>query len=427
MNNPTKQQEIKRSLLLNKVGLCGLLETKIRSSNGNKVRNNLGDHWAICTNSTLHRGGRIWLLWEPTAYDINILDVQTQSIHFQVIDKIRRKQFWMTVVYGLNKAAERIPLWDSLRKYHSMIQGPWIVAGDFNSVMAVNERIGGAPISHAEIRPIFADYSRHAGLSRSRCEGAFSPGITNMSISPKFIADWIGCSSMLIGWIAFQITMFTFYLRECLTIVQVSFTLKKKDKRKGVRLTELSLNHFQHLLVDDPLNKDLCHSERECARNLEDLLKARDQFLRQKAKGDWMQYGDDNTAFFHASIKHRRAKNRVYQVKDVNNHLCSTPETIQKAFEEYYETMLGSSKSVKPLNKRIVKFGNCLTPEHCSLLIAPVTGEEVRLAMFSIPGTKAPGPDGYSSQFFKDNWSVVGADVISCSSAFRCLGSFETV
>ncbi|XP_074300092.1 uncharacterized protein LOC141631303 [Silene latifolia] len=172
MNNPTKQQEIKRSLLLNKVGLCGLLETKIRSSNGNKVKNNLGDHWAICTNSTLHRGGRIWLLWEPTAYDINILDVQIQSIHFQVIDKIRRKNFWMTVVYGLNKAAERIPLWDSLRNYHSMIQGPWIVAGDFNSVMEVNERIGRAPISHAEIKPMLQTI-QDCQLSDLSAKGAF--------------------------------------------------------------------------------------------------------------------------------------------------------------------------------------------------------------------------------------------------------------
>ncbi|XP_074318633.1 uncharacterized protein LOC141655452 [Silene latifolia] len=296
MNNPTMQQEIKRSLILNKVGLCGLLETKIRSSNGNKVRNNLGDHWAICTNSTLHRGGRIWLLWEPTAYDINILDVQIQSIHFQVIDKIRRKNFWMTVVYGLNKAAERIPLWDSLRKYHSMIQ----------------------------------DYSGYRYLDLG-CKGAFSPGITNMSISPKFIADWIWCSSMLTGWIAFLIAMFTFYLRECLTIVQGTPMFRVVQKLRGLKaglrmlnrdhfadiknlthVAELSLNHFQHLLVDDPLNEDLCHSERECARNLEELLQARDQCLRQKAKGDWMQYGDDNTAFFHASIKHRRAKNRVY-------------------------------------------------------------------------------------------------------------------
>nr|GFD47356.1 RNA-directed DNA polymerase, eukaryota, reverse transcriptase zinc-binding domain protein [Tanacetum cinerariifolium] len=30
---------------------------------------------------------------------------------------------------------------------------------------------------------------------------------------------------------------------------------------------------------------------------------------------------------------------------------------------------------------------------------------------FDIDGNKAPGPDGFSSQFFKDSWNVVGDDV----------------
>ncbi|XP_074298543.1 uncharacterized protein LOC141629441 [Silene latifolia] len=33
--------------------------------------------------------------------------------------------------------------------------------------------------------------------------------------------------------------------------------------------------------------------------------------------------------------------------------------------------------------------------------------------MLAIPGTKAPGPYGYSSQFFIDNWSIVGPDIIA--------------
>ncbi|XP_074265182.1 uncharacterized protein LOC141587606 [Silene latifolia] len=337
-----------------------------------------------------------------------------------VVDKIRRKNFWMIVVYGLNKAADRLPLWDSLRVYHSMTNGPWIVAGDFNSVMAVNERIGGAPISHAEIRPMLQtiqDCLIYLEEERQKKGSSF-----------KYYNMWSLASTyndiLRSGWQQPVQGTPMFRVVQKLKGLKVGLKTLNKDHFADIEnlthVAELSLNHFQQLLVDDLLNEDLCHSERDCARNLDELLKARDQFLRQKAKGDWMQREDDNTAYFHASIKNRRANNRVYQVKDINNQLCSTPETIQKAFEDYYKIMLGSSKSVKPLNKRIVKYGNCLTPEHCSLLTAPVTREEVRLAMFSILGTKAPGPDGYSSQFFKDNWSVVGADVISAvQSAFQ--------
>ncbi|XP_074299580.1 uncharacterized protein LOC141630711 [Silene latifolia] len=152
------------------------------------------------------------------------------------------------------------------------------------------------------------------------------------------------------------------------------------------------------LLVQDPLNHELCQTERDCAKEVGELRQARDQFLRQKAKLDWMRLGDDNTAFFHASIKSRRAKNRVFQVKDMNG------------------------LNVRPINRRIVQSGNCLNAGHCERLTSPITGEEIREAMFSIPGNKAPGPDGYSSQFFKDNWDLVGGDIIAAVKNFFCYG-----
>ncbi|XP_074270940.1 uncharacterized protein LOC141594850 [Silene latifolia] len=76
-------------------------------------------------------------------------------------------------------------------------------------------------------------------------------------------------------------------------------------------VVEIALHQFQTLLVQDPLNEDLCMPERECAKDLAELNIARDQYLRQKAKCEWMKSGDDNTSYFHARIKRRRARNRV--------------------------------------------------------------------------------------------------------------------
>ncbi|XP_074265905.1 uncharacterized protein LOC141588359 [Silene latifolia] len=102
----------------------------------------------------LHRGGRIWLIWDPNSFEVEICDVTVQSIHASVVDKTRKNKFWFTVVYGLNHAADREVLWSSLRHYHSVICGPWLVDGDFNAVLARNERIGGASITNAELRPL---------------------------------------------------------------------------------------------------------------------------------------------------------------------------------------------------------------------------------------------------------------------------------
>ncbi|XP_024006615.1 uncharacterized protein LOC112083116 [Eutrema salsugineum] len=46
------------------------------------------------------------------------------------------------------------------------------------------------------------------------------------------------------------------------------------------------------------------------------------------------------------------------------------------------------------------------------MLICDVTDEEVMQVVFSMPSDKSPGPDGFTIDFFKGAWSVIGRDVI---------------
>ncbi|GJU23040.1 putative RNA-directed DNA polymerase, eukaryota, reverse transcriptase zinc-binding domain protein, partial [Tanacetum coccineum] len=44
-------------------------------------------------------------------------------------------------------------------------------------------------------------------------------------------------------------------------------------------------------------------------------------------------------------------------------------------------------------------------------MVRNVTNEEIKSVMFDIEDEKAPGPDGFTSVFFKKRWSVVGDDI----------------
>ena len=56
-------------------------------------------------------------------------------------------------------------------------------------------------------------------------------------------------------------------------------------------------------------------------------------------------------------------------------------------------------------------FKNKLSEIESLGIINVMTDKEIKEAMFDIGEAKAPGLDGFTSEFFKSTWSVIGMDV----------------
>lgn len=80
-------------------------------------------------------------------------------------------------------------------------------------------------------------------------------------------------------------------------------------------------------------------------------------------------------------------------------------------FVQHYENFLGTCDQVTPIQDPNSLFSRKLPLECADNMIRSFSEEDIKSAMFSVGDKKAPGPDGYTSRFFKSTWNIVGQDV----------------
>ncbi|XP_074316210.1 uncharacterized protein LOC141652576 [Silene latifolia] len=175
------------------------------------------------------------------------------------------------------------------------------------------------------------------------------------------------------------------------------------DVEKAVEVAKLRLAELQSQMHSNPHNQTILQEESDAANEYRDLCRAHHSYLSQKAKVAWLCEGDENTSFFHNQIKSRQLHNKILHIKDANGILHNDPRNIEKAFLEFYQDLLGSNKDTLDVHIPTVRRGNLFTDQHKSILLKPVSVQEIKEAIFSIPATKSPGPDGFTSQFYRDS------------------------
>ncbi|KAL9237052.1 hypothetical protein vseg_011642 [Gypsophila vaccaria] len=475
MNSHAKQREIKWFLDKNKFDLFGFLETKVASGSMNKVVSVVCDEWSVCTNSSWNKGGRVWLLWKPSKLAVSVLHIDCQCIVVEIQDMVSQCRFLFSLVYDFNTTAERMSLWEVLSTYKKYT-GPWIVCGDFNNVLFLNERLG-AEVLLAEIEPFrkcvqvcdlvdikstgafFTWNNKQAGVNRvfSRIDRVLVNGAW-LSSFPDWYAhflfegvfDHYPCMVQSVGAHFRKPSPFKYFnmwsmAPECKRIIterwsmevngyimfQVVHKMKllKSDLRvlnKGLFSNvehsadmSLQLLHLRQTeLQASPADLELMMAEREAAISAKFLLEAKHIFLIQRSKAKWIQEGDDNIAFFHSCIKERRQVNRVVRIRTTSRGVADTTHAIQGAFLEYYQQLLGTCAMVEHVDEPTVQRGICIREDKWSGLLAIPSAQEIKEAMFDIDDTKAPGPDGYTSRFFKDAWDVIMKEIIQAVRTF---------
>ncbi|GJT58681.1 RNA-directed DNA polymerase, eukaryota, reverse transcriptase zinc-binding domain protein [Tanacetum coccineum] len=157
---------------------------------------------------------------------------------------------------------------------------------------------------------------------------------------------------------------------------------KNGDLTVRVEMTRVKLQEAQTLVEKNPHDCSIKEKVVQALCDYNEAVTDEEKLLAQKARIKWLNEGDKNSSYFHKVIKGRRSRNRV----DV---ICDERAILDD--EGLFSTMLNQDEAED--------------------MIRVVSNKEIKDAMFDIGDNRAPGPDGYSSLFFKRAWNVVGNDV----------------
>ncbi|KAK4382260.1 hypothetical protein Sango_2889900 [Sesamum angolense] len=267
-------------------------------------------------------GNRIWIAWNDDLLDVDVLNLDVQFIHCRINIRCAHLSVLATVVYGANDSVSRRGLWQSLVTLADSISDePWIVGGDFNTVVDMSE---------------------------------------------GELFSWHNCS--------------------------------EGDRSLWKRL--------DRLLVNDAWLRLWPNSHYQC-------LNARtSDHSPLVLRGDTDNHTNEGTSMY-AVTRKLRALKPVFRTLRKKKGDLSVNVKLAAEFLATVQQLLEIDRH----NTLLL----CLRRGESGASSIGYTGE-IKDAFFDIAEDKAPGPDGYSSGFYKAAWPVIGEEIIKAILEFFTTG-----
>ncbi|XP_010507173.1 PREDICTED: uncharacterized protein LOC104783755 [Camelina sativa] len=384
------------------------------------------DH--VYTVNPVGRCGGLALFWKKSV-EIDFLFVDKNILDLKV--NIGSATYFLSCVYGNPNSSLINGVWEKLTRIGIPRKEKWCMIGDFNEILHNGEKLGGPTRSEAYFVD-FAEMLKACEVSElSSTEWLTFFPAANQAFLDKKDSDH---RPVLVSLVSSQDSY-----RGSIRLTSVSCTscwLKNQLKKLGQPLP---------LFLGNELLKDL-----EGVERLSEEIEAEHAFINtsfsrmviikrdmvvahkeeeihwtQKSRKQWLRSGDKNTKYFHNSVKAERTKNAI--VKLINEAGLAQKSEASKGdvAARYFQKLFASSYPREEDLQFFQDFVPKVNEEMNELIIADVTSEEVRQAVFSISPSRAPRADGMTGLFFQKYWSVVGEQITKEVLSFFKDGSFD--
>lgn len=217
--------------------------------------------------------------------------------------------------------------------------------------------------------------------------------------------------------------------------------LAKKLKRLKVPLKKLNTSFFTNISVrvhnarqeleiaqqnamEDSSNPLAIQSEENALQEYIKLSTFEESFYKEKSRIKWMKEGDKNTQFFHRTVKAHTARNKILRLQKSDDTWTQDCDEVKNLAVNFFESLFTEPNPDLPIS--LNWNGSSLTDAQANGLLTRVTQKEIRDTLFSIKNDSAPGPDGYTVEFFKSNWDLVGNEFTESITYFFPMNTFTS-
>lgn len=164
-----------------------------------------------------------------------------------------------------------------------------------------------------------------------------------------------------------------------------------------------------------PLTAEENDLRKELKRKSLGLASLERTIARMRSRVTWVLEGDACTRFFQIQSTYRRQKNRILRLKIEHGLAITHKEKAGALFAHYTKIMGTEGDRTQVIDLEAIG----IKGTQLDHLDAPFIEAELWETIKPLPNDKAPGPNGFTAEFYRSAWSVIRGDMLLAMNAFN--------
>jgi exonuclease III len=475
LNGRSKQKMLRDMIIEEAPDIVMLQETKCTTEDINRLLPYLWKQGEVVSIDAMGTAGGLALLWNTNSTLMDTFYTTRWSITaaYRLIGS--DKPGHLTTVYGPATPRDKQTFLESLNYLSSLNQHHnWIVGGDFNIIRSLEEKKGGSrrldrdsdafnnlidDLSLVDLEAINGTHTwtnRRTGTHQIACKldrflvseptildgTAVETTILNRTGSDhwpiqlwmevpatpgkkpfRFEQFWLDHPDFQANiqgwWKEAEINHGTKMYRFQQKLKNLKLRLKSWNRHTFGNIFETQkqlteqMNEIQCKIREQGFTEELKNQELKVTQQLEDRKRQEEILWKQKSRIQWLKEGDRNTKFFHRATIQRRHSNKITHLVTEEGETLHSHAELESHLIDYFQNLLSEplpnrSEAIRQITKCVPAL---VTQEQNAALLRPFTLEELDQALLDTPKCKAPGPDGFTSDFFHYCWQMIRTEV----------------